>query len=420
MASWKLFCAITVLGLASSACLAQVFEAAIADRFTEQQWEPERRLTRTAAESRTSINFARSIAADSLGGVHVVWREEATSGSTVVQNGIIAFPGRDAQGRQQLFTINPDGSNRRQLTFENNNSLPNWSSDGQRLVYVARTPTPYITTMNADGSNRHTLRVGDSPDWGPNDLIVYANSDTTQGGSPPSEIWVMGADGSNPHPVTIGGAHYGRAHPSWSPDGTRIVYLQLTPQNPADDDTSHGCPALPARAELWVINADGTNARLLTPPGFVNVNENGQVINSANDANAPDWSAAGDVISFWSGQEGCYGQVWRINADGTGRTQLTHAPIPSHNDDPAWSPDGTKVLFTTDRNQRIETWMMDADGSNAHFLTECSPGPGPGDSAWQPVPVTTASGPAIYYKHSLDGGVSWGPPVRLGSCDGSS
>ncbi|MGH9842404.1 MAG: hypothetical protein ACREEM_26965, partial [Blastocatellia bacterium] len=306
----------------------------------------------------------------------------------VPQNGLIVFPGRDTQGRQQLFTITPDGANRRQLTFENDNSLPSWSPDGAQMVYVSRTPTPYLTIMNADGGNKRTLRVGDAPDWGPNGLIVFtsANQPVPNSGAP-AEIWVVGSDGSAPRQVTFGGSHAGRVHPSWSPDGTRIVYMQLTPQ--ADNDTSNGCPALPFRAELWIINADGANARLLTTPGFFNYDSNGQIINSANHANAPDWSAAGDYITFWSGQEQCYGQVWRINADGSGRTQLTKAPIPSHNDDPAWSPDGTQVLFTTDRIGRPETWVMNADGSNPRFLTESAPGPGPADAAWQPTTSTT-------------------------------
>ncbi|MFZ2957812.1 MAG: LpqB family beta-propeller domain-containing protein [Candidatus Ozemobacteraceae bacterium] len=308
-----------------------------------------------------------------------------------VSNGLIAFPGRDSEGHQQVYTIKTDGSDRRQLTFENDNSMPSWSPDGARLVYVSRTPMPNLTIMDEDGGNKRTLVIGDAPDWGQNDQIAYAMGN-------PAEIWVVNVAGRTPHKVTSGDGHGGRVHPSWSPDGTRLVYMQLTHQNPADDDTSHGCPALPFRAELWIINADGTNPRLLTTPGSFNYDSNGQLINSANDANAPDWSAAGDIITFWSGQEQSYGQVWCINADGSERAQLTRAPIPSHNDDPAWSPDGTKVLFTTDRNGRPETMVMNADGSNPQFLTETAPGPGPGDAAWQPIrglmdPSETASPP---------------------------
>ncbi len=303
-------------------------------------------------------------------------------------NGLIAFPGRDNQGRQQIFTIRIDGTGRRQLTFDGNNSLPSWSPDGTRLVYVWRTPSgPYLTIMDEDGGNKRTLVVGDAPDWGPDDRIAYTIADQTvpAPGQPKAEIWVVDSEGGAPRQVTSGGNHGGRVHPSWSPDGKRLVYMQLTPQDPATDDTANGCPALSVRAELWIIDADGSNPRLLTTTGFSNVNNSGQLINSAFDANAPDWSAAGDFIAFWSGQENCFGQVWRINADGSERTQLTKAPIPSHNDDPAWSPDGKQILFTTDRNGRIETWVMDADGSNPRFVTESQPGPGPGDAAWQPV-----------------------------------
>ncbi len=307
--------------------------------------------------------------------------------------GRIAFPGRDPQGRQQLYTMKADGSDRRQLTFENNNSMPSWSPDGTRLVYVARTPAPNLTIMDEDGGNKRTLVIGDAPDWGPNDQIAYTIAPMP---GRPSEIWVVDAVGGTPRQVTSGGSHGGRVHPSWSPDGTRLVYMQLTPQDPATDDTRNGCPALSFRAELWIINADGTNPRLLTTTGFSNYDASGRLINSADDANAPDWSPAGDAITFWSGQENCFGQVWRINADGTGRTQLTKAPIPSHNDDPAWSPGGRQVLFTTDRRGRPETWVMNADGSNPRFVTVSAPGPGPGDAAWQPsrpaIPVVAFTG----------------------------
>ncbi len=309
---------------------------------------------------------------------------------TMVGNGLIVFPGRDTLGRQQLFTIAIDGTDRRQLTFDGDNSMPNWSPDGARLVYVSRTASgTVLSIMDADGGNKRTLVGGDAPDWGPSDQIAYTSADQTVSPTPghaPAEIWVVDAGGGTPRQVTSGGGHAGRVHPSWSPDGTRLVYMQLTPQDQSTDDTANGCPALPFRAELWIIDADGSNARLLTTStGSSNVDTSGAQINSAFDANAPDWSAAGDVIAFWSGQEQCYGQVWRINADGTGRTQLSKAPIPAHNDDPAWSPDGRYVLFTTDRNGRPETWVMDADGSNPRFVTESRPGPGPGDAAWQPI-----------------------------------
>ncbi|GMV58040.1 MAG: hypothetical protein AMXMBFR72_11520 [Betaproteobacteria bacterium] len=85
-----------------------------------------------------------------------------------VQNGLIAFPGRDTQGRQQLFTIAVDGGGRKQFTFEPENSLPNWSPDGKHLAYVSRTASgPVIMVMDEDGRNKRALVPGDAPDWEP-------------------------------------------------------------------------------------------------------------------------------------------------------------------------------------------------------------------------------------------------------------
>ena len=53
--------------------------------------------------------------------------------------------------------------------------------------------------------------------------------------------------------------------------------------------------------------------KLTSADTFYNLNESGGIINSAFDANAPDWSSVTDQIVFWSGQENCFGQVWRID-----------------------------------------------------------------------------------------------------------
>jgi Tol biopolymer transport system component len=196
---------------------------------------------------------------------------------------------------------------------------------------------------------------------------------------------VIDVQGGAARPVSAGGCHLGRFHPTWSPDGKWLTYAQLTPHHPATDDTSNGCPALHARVELFVIDADGTKPRLLTTAGSCKAAPDRQAINSAFDAEAPDWSPAGRVIALWSGQEACSGQIWRINADGTRRMDLTQAPVPARNDDPVWSPDGRQILFSTDRRGQIHLWVMDADGGNPRFVAESPPEPGPGDAAWQPI-----------------------------------
>jgi uncharacterized repeat protein (TIGR01451 family) len=71
--------------------------------------------------------------------------------------------------------------------------------------------------------------------------------------------------------------------------------------------------------------------------------------------------AASDKILFERGLD-----LYAMNADGTGETQLTLYGM-----DPAWSPDGTKIVYRCgDNDQNNSICVMNADGSNAHSLTE--------------------------------------------------
>ena len=58
--------------------------------------------------------------------------------------------------------------------------------------------------------------------------------------------------------------------------------------------------------------------------------------------------------------------VWTINANSTGLTQLTDSP--EHDFDPSWSPDGKRIAFRSERSGDPEIWVMNADGSDQHRL----------------------------------------------------
>jgi len=80
----------------------------------------------------------------------------------------------------------------------------------------------------------------------------------------------------------------------------------------------------------------------------------------------PQWSPDGTKIAFVRGP-GLAGDLYVINADGTGETRLTHAS--GLNQFPAWSPDGTRIAFQTNRDGDLEIYVMDADGSGQTNLT---------------------------------------------------
>jgi Tol biopolymer transport system component len=263
-----------------------------------------------------------------------------------------------------------DGSASRQLTHGPDNALPSWSPDGQQIAYVAYNNAnglSFICTMNADGSRQRRIAVGSTPEWSADGAWIIIS---VPGHLPHTdELAVMKPDGSAMKLLTSSQPNVHKVHPTRSHDGKRIAYILV-------DAAGH--PA------VWTMNADGSGQYQLTRPGSNNIDINGGVINTADEANSPNWGSSGK-IAFWSGVEGQSGQIWKINPDGTGRTQLTHAPLPSNNDDPAWSPDGQKILFSTNRNGSQELWVMTADGSDQRKLASSAAGPLPGDAAWQPI-----------------------------------
>jgi hypothetical protein len=117
------------------------------------------------------------------------------------------------EGPQNIYTVNPDGTGRRQLTLGNEGARgsgePSWSPDAQRLLFTltATGTLPVLRTMNANGSSQATI--------------------------PGSQ-----------------GAH---SPARWSPDGRRIVFSRFAEDN---------------RLELWTTNPDGSGATLVYSDGF--------------------------------------------------------------------------------------------------------------------------------------------------------
>jgi TolB protein len=71
------------------------------------------------------------------------------------------------------------------------------------------------------------------------------------------------------------------------------------------------------------------------------------------------------------------GEIYVMNADGTGQTNISNNPAFDHG--PSWSPDGTKIIFASDRDAitNRDLYVMNADGSNPTRLTN-----DPEDETW--------------------------------------
>ena len=302
----------------------------------------------------------------------------------------LAFVSR-RDGNSEIYVMNADGGAQENLTRQPaSDSHPSWSRDGRKLVFVSRRDgNAEIYVMNADGSGLRNLTRAPSDDldpaWSPDGrAIAFVQKKCVPnrpcGTAYKNYLYVVNADGTRLRRLTTDPAHlfnpswsadgktirYGRSlvradgsgsselprnvplAGAWSPDGQRIAAAQVAHSPMEGRD--------PAKLGLWVMNADGSNAR--------------QVARNAT-AREPAWSPNGRRIAFrrydrqlvpgtrpWGTSD-----LFVVNADGSGLRRLTRNAENVRWF--AWSPDGRTIAFL--RNG--EVYIVKADGSGERRLT---------------------------------------------------
>jgi TolB protein len=224
-------------------------------------------------------------------------------------------------------------------------------------------------------------------------LIAYS----TQAG----DIWVMDADGSNRRQVTRTRDPAFDFDPSLSPDGRRMVFRTSRGRYVPDPngtgvqgifvvdlDGSHERQIQPPRGGLFpdwspdgrriafsTLRADGTETIVTTDPDGTHLHHTGVV-----GGECAEWSPDSSRLAYCHHPGDGDFDVWAMNADGSHRRRLTRT---GGRDYPgAWSPDGRRLAFGSERSGNFDVYVMDTDGSDQRQLTHAADGEGP--VAWLP------------------------------------
>ena len=266
---------------------------------------------------------------------------------------IVFASNRNVNGDLEIYLMNPDGRQIRQLTEQpKTDTNPAWSPDGQKITFMSYRDLKQIPKrgvlrgeiylMNADGTN--SINLTRSPEraegvstWSPDGKqIAFTSAELFNGHTlVNSDIFVMDVDGGDPINITNHDAL--DQTPDWSPDGNRIAFSSNRDGN----------------WEIYLINPDGTN--------LINL------INHPAKDGRPDWSPDGNRIAFTSDRDGNL-EIYVMNADGANPINLTNHPAKDNHS--SWSPDGTRIAFDSNRDGNAEIYVMNADGANPINLTQ--------------------------------------------------
>jgi Tol biopolymer transport system component len=269
----------------------------------------------------------------------------------------------------ELYLMNPDGSDQRRLTSDDA-PLSEVGAGGKYmevrrvawqpatesvLVLLSAVPDVAAFFRSSDGQLERTLELSsdvggqtidaellDSSPDGSRVVFTGIPAYTTAGDSE-HLLWVANSDGSDWRPLIETGTNM---RPVWSPDGLRIAF---TRSKPSDE------------AGLYVVGSDGTGLHLVA---------------TGADWIWKAWSPDGTQIAaeVWEGHD-----IVLVDVS-TGNTINLTATPDRDEIHPSWSPDGSQIAYQVGWGSTGEIWVINADGSGAHKIAEgCCP-------AWQPAP----------------------------------
>jgi Tol biopolymer transport system component len=241
----------------------------------------------------------------------------------------IAYIAYDASNNQQIFTINIDGSGKKQVTSDTIYITKKWAATwlDEDISFLSFAPPANLETIylvHPDGTDERKLlddntRQGRSPDkppfvggasWNPvKKQILYISLDSV---TSLEKVFEVNLDGTGKRQVINDQTRHWA--PSWSPDGNSFVYVSYD---------SNGIE------QLYTVNADGTGKTQITFDGI--------------KKSDPNWGQGGIIYVSYENRTSSGSNIFLINPGGTRQELLPEDGFRQEN--PRWSRDGSKILY---------------------------------------------------------------------------
>jgi Tol biopolymer transport system component len=222
-------------------------------------------------------------------------------GASASPNGkrIVFTSQRDADANDEIFIMRSDGSHPRQLTHTGaavTNEYPSFSPDGKRIVYdSSASGDSDVYVMRVDGSHQHPLTETFDNDYAP---VFSPNGKTIAfsrgpGGGAPDQIYAMNTRGRHVHALTKNAPPVSNDTPQYFPNGTKIAFESFRD----------------AQERVVTMNADGSHQHSLTDAGSRSL--------------MPSVAPSGNRLVFVSNRTGTDEHVFKMRPDGTQARPLT-------------------------------------------------------------------------------------------------
>jgi Tol biopolymer transport system component len=217
-------------------------------------------------------------------------------------------------------------------------SVARISPDGRHVAYVGTDPKS-VRVVTLGEASRTVLRLGSDVSW-----LAWSPDSRTLAASGSSQVWLVGADGRGARLLPLHlrpRALYGA--PVYSPSGTQL----------AVSTTWGNGKAGTLRNELDLVDLHGHLMRHLA-----------LAADAYSTGLVASFSPDGTQVAYVQGAE-----IWLVGANGQNRHALTHRTRGIGDQLPVWSLDGTRLAFASDRTGKIETFVVNADGTGLERIT---------------------------------------------------